>query len=156
MITVITWQKYLPKSQGFFATKYRICYSYKLNSLAPGTCGSNFNSMMFKLIIEKRNFSTPCKIALRWMSQNLTNEKSTLVQVMVWCRQATSHYLSQCWPRSMLQYGVTRPQWVNSSPLSATYMHQGIRSALVQIMAWCLFGAKPLSKWMLTYCQLDP
>ena len=22
---------------------------------------------------------------------------------MAWCRQATSHYLSQCWPRSMLQ-----------------------------------------------------
>ena len=25
----------------------------------------------------------------------------TLVQVMAWCRQATSHYLSHCWPRSM-------------------------------------------------------
>ena len=29
--------------------------------------------------------------------QYLTNEKPTLVQVMAWCRQATSHYLSQCW-----------------------------------------------------------
>ena len=27
---------------------------------------------------------------------------TTLVQVMAWCHQATSHYLSQCWPRSML------------------------------------------------------
>ena len=26
--------------------------------------------------------------------------KSALVQVMAWCHQATSHYLSQCWPRS--------------------------------------------------------
>ena len=33
---------------------------------------------------------------------------------MAWCRQATSHYLSQCWPRSMLPNGVTRPQWVLS------------------------------------------
>ena len=41
--------------------------------------------------------------------------KPTLVQVMAWCRQATSHYLSQCWPRSMLPYGIIRPQWVNSS-----------------------------------------
>ena len=41
------------------------------------------------------------------------NERSTLVQVMAWCRQATSHYLSQCWPSSMSPYGVTRPQWVN-------------------------------------------
>ena len=51
-------------------------------------------------------------IALRWMPQDLTDDKSTLVQVVVWCRQATSHYLSQCWPRSMLPNGVTRPQWV--------------------------------------------
>ena len=27
------------------------------------------------------------------------------------CRQATSHYLSQCWPRSLSPNGVTRPQW---------------------------------------------
>ena len=47
-------------------------------------------------------------------SLDLTDEKSTLVQVMAWCCQATSHYLSQCWLRSMLPYGVTRPQWINS------------------------------------------
>ena len=27
------------------------------------------------------------------MRQALTDDKSTLVQVMAWCRQATSHYL---------------------------------------------------------------
>ena len=47
------------------------------------------------------------------MSLDLTDDKSTLVQVMAWCRQATSHYLSQCWPRSLWPYGVTKPQWVN-------------------------------------------
>ena len=50
---------------------------------------------------------------------DLTDDMSTLVQVMAWCRQswccqATSHYLSQCWPRSMSPYGVTRPQWLNT------------------------------------------
>ena len=30
------------------------------------------------------------------------------------CRQATSHYLSQCWPRCLSPYDVTRPQWVNA------------------------------------------
>ena len=34
-----------------------------------------------------------------WMPLDLTNDKSTLVQV-------TSHYLSQCWPRSMSPYGI--------------------------------------------------
>ena len=32
---------------------------------------------------------------------------------MAWCRQATSHYLSQCWPISLSPYDVTRPQWAN-------------------------------------------
>ena len=31
---------------------------------------------------------------------------------MAWCQQATSHYLSQSWPRSLLPYDITRPQWV--------------------------------------------
>ena len=50
------------------------------------------------------------------MPQYLTDHESTLVQVMVWCRQATKHYLSQCWSRSLSPYDITRPQWVNSSP----------------------------------------
>ena len=48
-----------------------------------------------------------------WMPQDLTDDKSTLVQVMAWCRQATSHYPNQCWPRSPTPYVVTKPQWVN-------------------------------------------
>ena len=53
------------------------------------------------------------EIAFRWTSLNLGNDKSTLVQVMARCRQARSHYLNQCRPRSLPPYGVTRPQWVN-------------------------------------------
>ena len=52
---------------------------------------------------------THCEIAAGWMPQNLTDEKSTLVQVMAWCCQAASHYLNQCWPRSVSPYGITRP-----------------------------------------------
>ena len=43
------------------------------------------------------------EITLGWMPLDLTNDKSTLVQVMAWCCQATSHYLSQ-W--SMSPYGI--------------------------------------------------
>ena len=53
------------------------------------------------------------EIALRWMPLDLTDDKSTLVQVMAWFRQAPSHYLNQCWPRSMSPNGITRPQWVD-------------------------------------------
>ena len=45
---------------------------------------------------------------------------------------------------------------INSSPPGATYMRQWIWNALVQIMACRLFGAKPLFKQMLGYCQVDP
>ena len=45
---------------------------------------------------------------------------------------------------------------INSSPPSAAYTRQWIGSALVQIMACRLFGAKPLSEPMLGNCQLDP
>ena len=41
-----------------------------------------------------------------WIPQNLTNENSTLVQVMAWCCQATRHYLSQCWPRTLSLYSI--------------------------------------------------
>ena len=47
------------------------------------------------------------------MPQDLSDDRSILVQIMAWCRQATSHYLSQCWLSSLLPYGVARPQWVN-------------------------------------------
>ena len=36
-----------------------------------------------------------------------------VIQVMAWCRQASSHYLKQCWPCFMMSFGITRPQWIN-------------------------------------------
>ena len=83
-----------------------------VNSLAPGKFEWNFRHVIFKQILVIDGWGISCEIALRWISLNLTDDKSTLVQVMAWCHQATSHYLSQCWLRSLSPYGVTRPQWV--------------------------------------------
>ena len=44
---------------------------------------------------------------------------------------------------------------VNPSPPSAAYMRHWNGSALVQVLACRLFGAKPLPEPMLVYCQLD-
>ena len=52
------------------------------------------------------------KFALRWMPQNTSDDKSTLVWVMASYHQARSHYINQCWLRSIWPYGITRPQWV--------------------------------------------
>ena len=42
--------------------------------------------------------STSWKIGLKWVPQNPMDDKSTLVSVMAWCHQASSHYASQSWP----------------------------------------------------------
>ena len=86
-----------------------------VNSLTHRRFQINFRWVIFKLTLVNGGWGISHEIAPRWMPLDLTDDKSTLVQVMAWCRQATSHYLSQCWPRSMSPNGVTRPQWVNSS-----------------------------------------
>ena len=53
-----------------------------------------------------------CAIPLIWRSLGFTDDKWTLVQVMAWCRQAGSHYLSQCLLWSMLPCGIAKPRWV--------------------------------------------
>ena len=64
------------------------------NSLAPGRCGSHFKS-----VILRTKFMGTCKIALKRMPQNA---------LVISQYTALSHYPSQCWPRSMPQYGVTK------------------------------------------------
>ena len=75
-----------------------------INSLAPGRSECDFPTVIFNRVLLIGIFRSSYDNALRWMPQDLTDDQATLVQVMAWCRQATSHYLSQCWP--------TRPQWV--------------------------------------------
>ena len=101
-------------NQWWLISQIQICFPGPrwVNSLAPGWFEWNFNQAVFKLILVTDGWGIFCETTLRWMSLDLTDEKSTLVQVMAWCRQATSHYLSQYWPRSLTPYGVTRPQWV--------------------------------------------
>ena len=83
----------------------------QFNSLTPGKCVRNLKSIIIKFIIHDRNLGIHGEIALKWMPQNLTNEKSTLLQIMDWCRQVAIHYLSQCQHISMLPYGITMSQW---------------------------------------------
>ena len=62
----------------------------------------------------KHSKAKTCAYFLGYTVHDLTDDKSTIIQVMAWCHQATSHYLRQCWPKSMSPYGITRPQWVNT------------------------------------------
>ena len=92
-----------------------ICFTQPqwVNSVVPERCGCNFNCMTFKNFSGTDIWIISCGTALKQMPWEVTNDES-LVQVMTWCHQATSHYLSQCWTRSMSIYDVTRSQWVNA------------------------------------------
>ena len=96
-----------------------ICYTIWHNNVCNelthwplGNLSEIFRFVIFKRILMIVGWGISCKIALIWMSLDLTDDQSTLVQDMAWCLQVTSHYLSQCWPRSVSPYGITWPQWV--------------------------------------------
>ena len=112
----------------------RSCGTANVNSLAPGGFGCNFNISIFKLTLLIGTFRASFDKVLRWMIQDLTDDKSTLIQVMAWCCQATSHYLSQCWPRSTSPYGVIRPQWVNHH--LHTYLQIHVAMELRETVSW--------------------
>ena len=110
-------QNYSSGTGGHFMNADKLKNLRAINSLTPGRPRCHFKTAIFNLVLLFGIFTLSNDNALRWMPWNLTDDKSTLVQVMAWCRQATSHYLSQCWPSSMSPYGVTRLQWVKLSIL---------------------------------------
>ena len=59
---------------------------------------------------------------------HVTEDKSTLFLVMAWCRQGASHYLSQCWPRSLPSLG---PNELSCICTILTWLSQGSVPALV-------------------------
>ena len=69
-------------------------YQHWYNSLTPGRCGSNFIIMIFKLILWNDILNISCKVVIRRMPQKSVHDKSILVQVMDWCCQVVSYYLS--------------------------------------------------------------
>ena len=148
-----------------------------LKLTSPWEIWMKFLVLKFQIISVIDGWVISCELALSWTSLDLTDYKSALVQVMAWCRQATNHYLSQCWPRSLSPYGVTWPQWVNtlrprqngrrfaddtfkrillkkwiSIKISLKFVPKGPinnNPALVKIMAWHRSGYKPLSEPMM-------
>ena len=105
----------MERSYKGFAVTFELRFPFPLkiiNSLAPEGFDYSLKLANFKLISMINILSIFCEIAISWMPQDLTDYLLTLVQVMAWCRQATSHYMSQCWPRSLSPYDITRPQWL--------------------------------------------
>ena len=88
-----------------------------VNSLAPEGCGTNFKSIISKLIIQNSGKGTHCEIAPRWMPLNLTNGKSTLAQEWL----GTIRQQAITWNNvDRHPYSISRSQWVNHGKLSAS------------------------------------
>ena len=77
-----------------FSARWKL---FRINSLTHVRSECDSKNGIFNLILLIDAFRSSYDDALRWMPQDLTDDKSTLVQVMAWCRQVSSHYLSQCW-----------------------------------------------------------
>ena len=100
-------------SQGARHTRMR----YGLHHKNIGTCpmvgnASNFAGWFAVGFGDCRNDAIrPTKYANMYVVFSFVNAtevhywKPALFRVMAWCHQATGHYLSQCWPSSMLHMG---------------------------------------------------
>ena len=107
-----------------------------VNSLVTGRCRCNFKNVFsssFNVMISR---AILCEADLRRVPQDPIDYKSKLVQVMAWCHQAPSHYLNQCWTRSLMQCDVTRPQWVTIFFV----WHWGNRLIVLMPVNWHWFG----------------
>ena len=75
-----------------------------------------------------------------WISQNLNDQKSTLIQAITWCRQPIHHYQGQCWPSSVMTYGIIWLQGVNSQylhwwwPCDAMYLAIHYNDIIMSVM----------------------
>ena len=59
---------------------------WKSLTLTPGKSGCDFKKSIFNLVSLTGTCKTSNANTLRWMPWDLTDGKSTLVQVMAWCR----------------------------------------------------------------------
>ena len=108
------WPRRMSTVSTILYTSFHGTYTACFNWLAPGKSQCDFKNVIFNLPLLIGIFKSFYDNVLRWMPQDLTDDKATLVQVMAWYRQATSNYPNQCWPRSPAPYGVTKPQWVKN------------------------------------------
>ena len=139
--------------------------SHSFNSLTPERFGCDFIDSIPNLILSISSLRSLHDNALRWMPQNLTDHKSTLVQVIAWCRQATSRYLNQWWLGLLSSYGVVRPQWVNSSkPRTLIYSQinrliidwcNGLSPFRCQAITWALYSNRAITFFIQKWLELS-
>ena len=158
-------------------TKYQV--QCMLNTLRPRQNGRHFADDIFKCIFLNENVSVAIKISLKFVPKGPINNILALVQIMAWRRPGDKPLSEPMMVSLPTHICVTRPQWVNtfrlrqkshqfsdnifklifwnenlwiSFKISLKFVPKGPVNnipALVQIMAWCRPGNKPLSELMM-------
>ena len=77
-----------------------------VNSLVPGKCGCDLEYIFWNTFWWLILTSISNEIGFRGKSKNFSEDKSTLVQVMAWCYQVTSHKLNTILPSFLTPFGV--------------------------------------------------
>ena len=137
---------------GLSKSEEALDFTVQVNSLAPRRCGIGFTNVFFKLVLLTDFLKTFYEIGLRW--QKPICDKSALVQVMTWCREAISHYPSQSWPSfhvvSLGHNELTHRGWVTHicvSNLTTIGSDNGLlpgrRQAIIQTNAGILLIEPP-------------
>ena len=70
---------------------------YSINTLRPRRNGQHFAHDIFKRVLFHENVWISIRISLKFVTKGPINNIPALVQIMVWRRSATSHYLNQWW-----------------------------------------------------------
>ena len=86
-----------PCPQYLFLVQYCVCV-HCVNALMPERNGQFAD--IFKGISFRKRYCISLQISMKFVSNGAIGNNSALVQVMAWCRPATSHYLNQFWIRS--------------------------------------------------------
>ena len=114
----------------------------RLNSLVPRLPECDFENAIFNIVSVTRIFKSYHQNALRWLQRGHTDDKSTLAQVITWCRQGTAHYLSRRWRRFMSSYGIIMPKWMNELQRRYTQTTIEVYTWMVYHVLICFFNLR--------------
>ena len=150
-----------------------------VNTLRPTYICGHFADDIFKSIFLNENVLISLKISLKFVPKVRINNILALVQIMARCQTGNKPLCEPVMVSLLMHICVTRPQWVNSFPtgqnvhlfadnifkciffnkmicslfrISLKFVPKGPidnKWVLVQVMAWCWVGDKPLSELML-------
>ena len=127
---------------------------YIIPPLKSGTCSLNLSlgktrtSLLYLVYYILLCKSFTCFIG-RHLPEYFVGYKSSLVQVMAWCLMVPDHYLNQWWPRYVMPFDITRPQYHCYTLCTRKLLGRGLGGKLVLLRLSVLHAMSAL--WLLAY-----